>query len=77
MWNGSCANMSHYPGIFLEGLMKIMRNISQDSWLPGRDINLGLLNTRHECYPRDLVTKISQSWGTVEKTRLPISGFLE
>jgi hypothetical protein len=40
----------HYPGICLEELRKTTTNLSQDSWSPGRDLNVGLLNTEQEGY---------------------------
>jgi hypothetical protein len=33
--------LSHYPGIRLEGLGKITKNLNQDSRSPGRDLNPG------------------------------------
>jgi hypothetical protein len=45
-WKG-CGRSSHYlisryyPGIFLKGLRKNTKNLIQDSWSPGRDLNPG------------------------------------
>jgi hypothetical protein len=36
-------NLRYYPGIFVDGLKKTMKNLSQNSWSPGRDLNLGPL----------------------------------
>jgi hypothetical protein len=41
--------IGHYPSIYLEGLRKIMRNLSE-SWCPRRDSNGALLNTSLEHY---------------------------
>jgi hypothetical protein len=41
MWKWSWPNLRYYPGICLEGLSKMMRNISQDSRSPERDLNSG------------------------------------
>jgi hypothetical protein len=45
-WKGcgrkrSWPNERCYFGIFLEGLRKTKKNLSQDSWSPGRDLNPG------------------------------------
>jgi hypothetical protein len=47
-WEGcgrkrSWTNSRYYPGICLEGLRKTMKNLSQDSRSPGRDLNPGPL----------------------------------
>jgi hypothetical protein len=34
-------NLRSYPGIYLEGLRKTMKTLSQDSQFPGRDLNPG------------------------------------
>jgi hypothetical protein len=42
MWKEAVvANLSYYPGICLEALGKTTKNLSQDSWSPGRDLNPG------------------------------------
>jgi hypothetical protein len=41
--NLSCPNLMYYLGIFLEGLRTTMKNLIQDSWSLGQD-----LNPRHE-----------------------------
>jgi hypothetical protein len=38
----SWPNYRYYPGICLEGLRTIMKNIRQDSRSPGQDLNPGL-----------------------------------
>jgi hypothetical protein len=50
------SNFKYYPGIRLEGLRKITKNLSQDSLSPGRDSNprrseyvAGLLTVRPRC----------------------------
>jgi hypothetical protein len=45
-WKGcgrkrSWLNLRYYPGICVEGLRKTMKNLSQDSRSPGRDLNPG------------------------------------
>jgi hypothetical protein len=45
-WNGfgrkwSWPNPRYYSGIYLEGLKKTTKNINQDSWSPGWDLNPG------------------------------------
>jgi hypothetical protein len=37
----SWPNLSHYPGIYLEGFRKTMENLSQDSEFPGQELNTG------------------------------------
>jgi hypothetical protein len=37
----SWPNIRYYPGIFLEGLRKTTKNLSQDIQALGRDLNLG------------------------------------
>jgi hypothetical protein len=39
------------PDIHLEGLGKTTENLSQDSRPPGRNLNVGLSNTKQECEP--------------------------
>jgi hypothetical protein len=45
-WKGfgrkwSWPNLRSNPGICIEGLRKTTKNLSQDSWSPGRDLNTG------------------------------------
>jgi hypothetical protein len=45
-WKGcgrkrSCPNKRYYPGICLEELRKTMKDLSQDSRSPGRDLKPG------------------------------------
>jgi hypothetical protein len=35
----SWPNLRYYLGICLEGLIKTTKNLSEDSWSPGRDLN--------------------------------------
>jgi hypothetical protein len=44
----------HYPSIFLEGMRKTKKSLSQDSQCPSQDLNPGpptldFLNTKQEC----------------------------
>jgi hypothetical protein len=38
---GLWPNLRYYPCVYLEGLRETMKRLSQDSWSPGRDLNLG------------------------------------
>jgi hypothetical protein len=58
-WKGfgrirSWPNFRHYPGICLEELRKPTKNLSQNSWCPGRN-----LNPKHEA--RVLTTRQQSS----------------
>jgi hypothetical protein len=39
----AAANLRYYPSICLEGLRKTMKNLNQESWSLGRDLNPGSL----------------------------------
>jgi hypothetical protein len=45
-WRGcgrkrSCPNLRYYPSIYVEGLRKTTKNLSQNNLSPGRDVNSG------------------------------------
>jgi hypothetical protein len=39
--NGRGLILRYYPNIHLEGLRKTTKNLSQDSWSPGQELNPG------------------------------------
>jgi hypothetical protein len=69
----SCPNLSYYPSIFMEGLRKAMRNLSQGGQSLGQDLNLeypkyktGVLTTQLWC----LVGNCGSRTAALKKTLL-------
>jgi hypothetical protein len=61
-WNGCGSGrgliLRYYPGIVVESLRKITKNLSQDSRSPGRDLNPGPPEYESEVLAFVLMTRI-------------------